>query len=147
MMPFRKGVATALTAAGLFTYLYAQDIPKEISLKTGEEKYCAAALQDLKGTNFSGIVRVYRPDDKNLHFYVIQEHTTYKAPNNKEAFKYGPQRAVVVINGSKVGDNIIDVLTIDNEAFFGNEDPKTSQLTGDKLRFINDVLTCAVKAE
>lgn len=141
----RKGVATAVLAAGLLLPLHAQKLP-ELSMKNGEEKYCTATLKDLNGVNFPGIIRIYHRDE-STDFYVMQEHPTYKAPDKKTAYTYGSQRAVMSVYGPIMGDSVADVLTVDNETSFGNEDPKKSQITADKMGFVNDLFACAAKAE
>ena len=147
-MSFRRFTAAAGLAAGLSTSLnvYAQNLP-ELLMKVGEEKYCVANYKDLKGASFSGVVRIFRRNENTFDFYVMQEHETYKAPNKKIAHDYGTPRAVLSISGPKMGDSPADVVTVDNETSFGNEDPKKSQITDDKMRFVNDVFACALKAE
>ncbi len=70
----------------LFKPYFAQELPKEISLKPGEEKYCSATFRDLDGQRFSGTVRVHRPDEgDSIRFYVFHDHQTDNANTPKEA--------------------------------------------------------------
>lgn len=126
---------------------YSQELPKEISLKPKEDRYCTAALRDLKGVEFQGAVRVHRPDDgDSLYFYVVEQHPTYKAHDAKDTYDYGVPRAVIVVTGPRMGDSAGDTMRVDNDSFFGSSDQEKNEIKGEKMRLFNSVAACAAKA-
>ncbi|MBS3051198.1 MAG: hypothetical protein J4400_03535 [Candidatus Aenigmarchaeota archaeon] len=137
-----RGIIASLA---LGASLFAQDIPS-VSVKQGEKMYCSSRMTDLKGNAFNGYVMIERPDDSTLRFSLSQEHPSYKAPDAASAFAYGTPRGVLTAVGLKLGD-AGDVLFMDGDAFFGNENPKDSQITGERMRLANDIVACASKAK
>ncbi|KHO48515.1 MAG: hypothetical protein QT00_C0001G0534 [archaeon GW2011_AR5] len=135
-------IASLALGASLFT----QDI-SSVSIKQGEKRYCNSRMTDLKGNAFNGYVMVERRDDNTLMFHIAQEHPTYKAPSQSEAFTYAAPRGVLTVLGQKVGDNVGDVLAMDREVFFGNENPGESQITGGRMRLANEAVACAANAK
>ena len=119
-----------------------QELPDEISLKPGEDRYCRATFKDLAGSDFPGVVRA-RADGDVTSFHVYQENPTYKAKTDASAFEYAAKRrATLTVNGRKVDQG--DVIVIDGTVHFVSvEKPPPA----DAAKFVTDVFLCIAKTK
>ena len=114
-----------------------QELPQGISLKPGEQRFCRATLTDLKGSDFSGVVRATTDGDVTT-FEVNLEHATYKAKTDESAFEYAAKRrATITISGRTIDDG--DIIVFDSAVFFVSaEKPAPAEV----VKFVNDIFLC-----
>ena len=126
-------------AAGLFLSLalVPQELPKDISLKTGEQSFCRAPFTDLKGTEFPGVVRATADGDVTT-FEVYVESATYKAKTAESAVEYATKRrATVTVNGRTIDDG--DIIVFDGAVLLVSAE---KPLTAEAVKFANEVFSC-----
>jgi len=117
-----------------------QGLPDEVTLKTGEQRYCRAMLTDLKGVSFAAVVEA-SADGESTIFQVYEEHPTYKAETDQLAFKYASKRrATITVRGRAIDTD--DIVNIDGAFFFASVEKPVAP---EAIRFSNDVFACIAK--
>jgi hypothetical protein len=114
-----------------------QELPQEISLKAGEQKFCRGPFTDLKGSAFAGVVRAVGEGDATT-FEVYVEHATYKAKTDEQAVEYAAtRRATITVTGRTMDDG--DIIVFDGAVFLVSaEKPAPAEA----VKFVNAVFLC-----